>query len=74
MINADVNANNSLIMEYDKLCYVGEYLYYKNCKSRKRLVEKCSENINGNKVIYNGTLNDHRKICNSCTVCIVLLV
>ena len=56
---------------------------YKNCKCRKRLfdklVEECSENIDGNKMIYNGTLNviplnNYEKICNSCTVYIVLLV
>ena len=56
-------------------CDVGEYLDYKNCKCRKRLidklVEKCRENIDGNKVIYNSTFNDYRKICNSWAVCIV---
>ena len=35
--------------ECDKSCYVGEYLDYSNCKSRKKLVDKlveeCSENI-----------------------------
>ena len=39
--------------ECDTLCDVGEYLDYKNCKCRKRLTEKlveeCSENIDGNK-------------------------
>ena len=34
----------------DKSCDVGEYLDYKNCKCRKRfvdkLIEECSENIN----------------------------
>ena len=64
--------------ECDKLCDVGEYLDYKNCKCRKRLVdelvEECNENIDGNKMIYNGTLNDYGEICNSCTVYIVLLV
>ena len=68
--------------ECDKLCDVGEYLDYKNCKCRKRLIDKlveeCSENIDGNKMIYNSTfnaipLNDYRKICNSCAVHIVLL-
>ena len=56
-------------------CDVGEYLDYKNCKCRKRLidklVEKCRGNIDGNKVIYNSTFNDYRKICNSWAVCIV---
>ena len=64
-------------------CDVGEYLDYKNCKCRKslvdKLVEECSENVDGNKMIYNGTLstiplNDYGKISNSCTVYIVLLV
>ena len=35
----------------DKSCDIDEYLDYKNCKSRKRLidvlVEECSENIDG---------------------------
>ena len=51
--------------ECDKLCDVGEYLDYKNCKCRKRLIDKlveeCSENIDGNKMIYNSTLNDYKK-------------
>ena len=64
-----------------KLCDVGEYLYYKNCKCRKKLVdnlvEECRENINGNKMLYNETwnvtsLNEYKKVCNSCTLCIVL--
>ena len=64
--------------ECDKLCDVEEYLYYKSCKCRKKLIEKlveeCSENIDGNKMIYNGTLNDHKKICSSCTIYTVLFV
>ena len=53
--------------ECDKSCDVGEYLDYKNCECRKRLVDKlveeCSQNINEkelhqNKMIYNSTLND----------------
>ena len=62
----------------DKSCDIGEYLDYKNCKFRKQLVDKlvedCSENIDENEMIYNSTLNDHRKVCNSCTLYIVLLV
>ena len=62
----------------NKLCYVGEYLVYKNCKCRKRLIDKlveeCCENIDGNKMIYNSTLNDYEKICNSCIVYILLFV
>ena len=37
-----------------------------------QLVEECSENIDGNKMIYNGALNVYRKIFNSCTLYIVL--
>ena len=46
-------------------------------KCRKRLIDKlfeeCNENIDGYEIIYNDTLNDYGKICNSCTVSIVLL-
>ena len=69
---------NNCHYECDKLCDVGEYLDYRNCKCRKKLIDKlveeCSENIDGNEMIYNGTLNNRRKVCNSCTVCIVLFV
>ena len=45
----------------DKSCDIGEYLDYKNCKCRKKildkLVEKCSENIDGNEILYNETLD-----------------
>ena len=67
--------------ECDKLCDFGEYSDYKNC-SRKRLIDKLveeySENIDGDEMIYNSTLNaitlnNYRKTCNSCTVYIALL-
>ena len=38
----------------DKSCDVKEYLDYENCKCRNKSVEEFSENIEGNKVIYNG--------------------
>ena len=69
--------------ECDKSGDVGEYLDYKNCKFRKRLIDKLveeyNENIDENEMIYNGTLNDHKNVCRSCercfcTVYIVLLV
>ena len=64
--------------ECDKSCDVGQYLNYRNCKWRKKLVDRlvaeCSENIDENKMIYDGNLNDYGKLCNSCTVYIVLLV
>ena len=63
--------------EYDKLCDVGKYLDYANCKCRKRLIDKlveeCSEDINGNEMIYNVTLNYHRKVYNCYTIYIILL-
>ena len=67
--------------ECDKACYIGEYLDYKNCKCRNKLVDKlveeCSENVDGNKMLHNETLNviplnDYEKVCNSCTIYIVL--
>ena len=43
------------------LCGIGEYLDYKNCKCRKRLigklVDECNESIDGNKMLHNETLN-----------------
>ena len=59
---------------------VGEYLDYKNCKCRRKIVgevvEECSENIDENKMIYNETLNvslsDYK--CNFCTPCMALFV
>ena len=70
----------------EKLCDVGEYLDYKSYKCRKRLndklVEECSENIDGKKIIYNETfevislnavlLNVYKKLCGSCTLYILL--
>ena len=64
--------------ECDKSCGVGQYLDYENCKFRKRivdeLVEECSENIDGNEMIYNGTLNNYGNVCNPCTIYIVLFI
>ena len=58
--------------ECDKSCNIGEYLDYENCKCRKRLIDKlveeCSKNIDGNKMIH----NDYENICDSCTVYIAL--
>ena len=39
-----------------------------------KLVGKCSEDIDGNQIIYNTTLNDYGIVCNSCTIYTVLLV
>ena len=64
--------------ECDKSCDVAEYLDYASCEYRKRmideLVEECSEDTNGNEMIHNVNLNDHKKVCNSCTIYMVLLI
>ena len=62
--------------ECDKSCDIGEYLDYKNCKCRKKiidkLVEECSENIDGNEMLYNETLDiissSDNKTSDSCVV------
>ena len=62
----------------DKSSGIGEYIDYKSCRCWKRVIdklaEKCSENTNGNELIYNETVNDSRKVCNSCRMYIVLLL
>ena len=66
--------------ECDKSCDIEEYLDYKNCKCRKKiidkLVEECSENIHGNKMLYNETLDiissSDNKTSDFCIVYVVL--
>ena len=66
--------------ECDKSCDIGEYLDYKNCWCRKiiidKLAEECSENINGNEMLCNETLDiipsSDNKTFNSCVVYIIL--
>ena len=62
--------------ECDKSCDIGECVDYKNCKCRKRtidkLVEQCSENIYENETLDLIPLNVYKEVCNSCMVCIVL--
>ena len=69
--------------ECDKSCNIGEYLDYKNCKCRKRIIDKlvveCSENIYENETLditpSNAIpLNVSEKVCNSSIVYIVLFV
>ena len=68
--------------ECDRSCDVGEYLDYKNCKSRKKLVDKliersytehcsteeCTENIDEVKIA------DENECVYSYTVCVVLIL
>ena len=69
--------------ECDKSCDIGEYLDYKKCKCRKRiidkLVEECSENIYENETLDIIPLNEiplnaYKKVCNSCMIDTVLFV
>ena len=67
--------------ECDKSCDIGEYLDYKKCNCREKitdkLVEECSENIDGNEILYNETLDiissSDNKTSDSCIVCIALI-
>ena len=60
--------------ECDKSCVIGEYLDYKNCRCGKKIIDKltaeCSENINGNEMLYNETFHiissSDNKIFDSC--------
>ena len=70
---------NSSNCEYecDTSCEVGEYLNYKNCKCRKRLVDQLvgefTENIDEAKIVEI-TLFEHKNVHKpSCTLHIVLL-
>ena len=74
--------------ECDKSSDIGEYLDYKNCKCRNKLVnklvEECIKNIDESEILYNETLdanllnavllNDYKKVCDSCTRYIVFAV
>ena len=65
--------------ECDRSCDIGEYLDYENCKCRKKiidkLVEECSEDIDGNEMLYNETLDiissSDDKTSDSCIVYII---
>ena len=63
--------------ECDKSCNIGEYLDYKNCNCRKRIIDKlvdeCSENIYENETLDGIPLNAiplnfYKKVYNSCMV------
>ena len=58
--------------ECDKSCDVGEYLDYENCKCRKKLIDKlteeCTENIDEVKIA-----DENECVC-SYTICVVLAV
>ena len=61
----------------DKSCDVGEYLGHKNCKYRKKLVDKlieeCTENIEETRLVKKKlSKNENEHKCSSCTLYIVL--
>ena len=63
--------------ECDKACDIGEYLYYENCKCRKRLVYKLvdectetAEEVKLAKITLSENENGYK--CSSCTVYIAL--
>ena len=64
--------------ECDESCDVGEYLDYKKCNCRKRIIDKlvdeCSKNIYENETLDVIALNVYKNLCNSCMVYIVLFV
>ena len=61
--------------ECDKSCDVGEYLDYKNCKCRKKLVQECTENIEETRLIEITSAKDENKHKHSsCTIYIVLFL
>ena len=59
--------------ECDKLCDIGEYLDYENCKCRKKLVDKlveeCTENVDEAKI----TEITENKCKSSCTIYVVII-
>ena len=63
--------------ECGKSCDIGEYLDYKNCKCRYKLVDKlveeCTKIVDGNEMLYNEILNtiSSNDYCVSCTSYIV---
>ena len=89
-INAGVNAKNWLIKVYvikdffwnpsncECECDIGEYLDYENCKCRKKLVnklvEECTENVNGVKIAGMALFEHENERVSSYTICVVLAV
>ena len=63
--------------ECDKTCNIGEYLDYKNCKCRRKLldslVDECTKTIEEVNVTRTGNENSYYE-CNSCTVYIVFMI
>ena len=82
MFDSKQRWNNDKCKCNDKLCDVGEYLDYANCKCRKRLVnklvEKCTEDIDEVKIakitsVECNSVKDKNKCKSSCRIYIVLI-
>ena len=64
--------------EYDKSCYVGEYLDCKNCKCKKRLIDKIveyssAEDIEETRLVeITSAKNENKHKCSSCTLWVVI--
>ena len=67
-----------LVINCDKLCDVGEYLDYENCKCRKKLVDKLVEECTGNvqevKIVGMALFERGNECKSSCTLYVVLLM
>ena len=63
--------------EFDKSFDVGEYLDYKNCKCRKKLIDKlieeCTENLDEVKIAGMALFERKNDCKSSCTVYVVLI-
>ena len=63
--------------ECDKLCNVGEYLGYENCKCRKKLVDKlveeCTANIDEVKITAMALFERDNECKSSCTIYVFLI-
>ena len=62
-----------------KSCDVGEYLGYENCKCKKKLFDKlteeCTENVEELKLAkINSAKDENKHKCSSCTLSIVLIL
>ena len=63
--------------EWYKSCDFSEYLDYKNCKCKKRLVDKlveeCTKNIEETRLVeITSSKNENKHKCSSCKLYIVL--
>ena len=66
-----------MCMNVNKLCYIGQYLDYKNCVCSKSLVDKLVEeciNVIDDDTMYNETLSIDTNDCPSRTPYVVLFI